>query len=123
MKKDTSFRDLILGLILFVAGLYFIFSNARVSTSWFFYVGRLRMSSGVVIVPLLIGLVMKGMNIESKIADLVIGLGVLLILLAIISSVTITFIHTSLFDFVLMFSMTAVGLGLLIKSLFTRIQK
>ena len=66
---------------------------------------------------------MKGMNIESKIADLVIGLGVLLILLAIISSVTITFIHTSLFDFVLMFSMTAVGLGLLIKSLFTRIQK
>lgn len=118
MKKDTSLRDLVLGLIFFFVGIYIIFQNTYVSANWGFYLGRFHISSGLVIIPLLIGIVWKVIKPESYAPWIVMGLGLLFILLTIIMGVHIRFTTTSLFDYILMFGMTAIGLGFLIKSLF-----
>ena len=57
MKKDTSLRDLVIGVIFFFIGVYMIFQNTQVMASWGFYLGGLHVSSGMVIIPLLIGVI------------------------------------------------------------------
>lgn len=117
MKKDTLLRDLCLGLVFFFGGVYIIFQNTMVSASWGFYIGHFHVSSGMIIIPLLIGIVWKTMNPSSKGAWILIGLGIFCILLTIIMGVRIHFITSSLFDYILMFGLTAVGFGLLLKCL------
>ena len=118
MKKDTSLRDLVIGVIFFFIGVYMIFQNTQVMASWGFYLGGLHVSSGMVIIPLLIGVIWKVIHPQSLYPSIVIGLGILCILMTIIMGVRIHFITTSLFDFILMFGLTSIGLGFLIKSLF-----
>lgn len=117
MKKDTLLRDLGLGLVFFFVGVYIIFQNTEVTASWGFYLGNFHVSSGMIIIPLLIGIVWKVMYPSSKGAWIVIGLGILCILMTIIMGVRIRFITTSLFDYILMFGLTAIGFGLLLKCL------
>ncbi len=71
----------------------------------------------MVILPLLMGIVWKVIDYDSKGAWFLIGLGILFILLTIIMGVRIRFITTSLFDYILMFGLTALGLGFLLRSL------
>lgn len=118
MKNDTSLRDLVLGILFFCSGVYIIFQNTSVTASWGFYLGRYHVSSGLIILPLLIGIIWKVIRPESMTPWIVIGLGLLAILLSIMMGVRIHFTTTSLFDYILMFGLTAVGIGLLIKSLF-----
>lgn len=118
MKSDTLLRDLVLGLVCFFAGVYIIFQNTSVTASWGFYLGHFHVSSGMIILPLLIGIVWKVIDYNSKAAMVLIGLGILCILLTIIMGVRIRFITTSLFDYVLMFGLTAVGFGFLLRALF-----
>jgi len=118
MKKDTLLRDLVLGLICFFGGIYIIFQNTEVSASWGFYIGRFHVSSGMVILPLLIGIIWKILDYNSKGAGILVGLGILFILLTIIMGIRIRFITTSLFDYVLMFGLTAIGFGFLLRALF-----
>lgn len=118
MEKDTSLRDFVLGLLFFLGGIYIIFQKTRVSATWGFYIGEYHISSGMVIIPFLIGIVWKVIDSQSKMAVVLMGLGLLCILLTIMMGTRIYFVTSSLFDFVLMFSLTAIGLGLLMKSLF-----
>lgn len=117
MKKDTLLRDLGLGLVFFFLGVYIIFQNTTVSASWGFYIGHFHVSSGMIIIPLLIGIIWKVMYPSSMGAWVLIGLGILCILITIIMGVRIRFTTTSLFDFILMFGLTAIGFGLILKCL------
>ena len=117
MKKDTMLRDLGLGLIFFFGGIYIIFQNTMVTASWGFYIGHFHVSSGMIIIPLLIGIIWKVIEPSSKGAWLLVGFGILCILITIIMGVRIRFITTSLFDFILMFGLTAIGFGLILKCL------
>lgn len=118
MKEDHSLRDLIVGLLFFCGGVFLIFQNTMVTASWGFYIGNMHVSSGMVIIPFIIGIIWKTMDPKSMGAWLLMGIGLLCILLTIMMGVRIRFITTSLFDYVLMFGLTAVGLGLLLKALF-----
>lgn len=118
MKKDTSLRDLILGTICFAGGVYLIFQNTRVSSFWGFYFGRTYVSSGLLIIPMLLGIIWKVLYPKSFGPWILIGLDILVILLHVIMNVRIWWLSTSLFDFILMFGLTAVGIGLLIRALF-----
>lgn len=117
MKKDTSLRDLVLGVLFFFGGIYIIFQNTQVIASWGFYLGHFHISGGMVVIPLLIGIIWKVIAPDSLYPSIVIGFGLLCILLTIVMGVRIRFITTSLFDYILMFGLTAIGLGFLIKSL------
>ena len=123
MKKQTSLKDLGLGLLFFFGGVYMIFQNTMVTASWGFYIGSFHVSSGMIIIPLLIGVIWKVMYPDSKAASILMDLGIICILLTIIMGVRIRFITSSLFDYVMMFGFTSIGLGLLLKSLLLSYKK
>ncbi|MCD7892834.1 MAG: hypothetical protein LUG60_03945 [Erysipelotrichaceae bacterium] len=117
MRKEHAPRDLLLGIILFCIGVYIIFKNTYVRTFWGFYLGGHRVSSGLIFLPLLIGIVWKVIKPKSFIPYILIVISVIGILLSILMNITIWFTSTSLIDFVLMFGTVSVGLGLIIKAL------
>ena len=92
-----------------------------VHTSWFSWrIGNWDMSSGTVTIPLIIGIVWYFFKPKSVIAKVVVTLGVVFIVLAIIMSIRINFLTTSLFDYILIIGMAAAGSGLLLRTVFKK---
>ncbi len=127
MKKDNPGRDLallILGMVLTVAGLYLFFSQVSVSSS--FFGGRVDfwgiMGSGVptgmIIIPLIIGVVLMVIFPDRIWPKVVSGLAVLIILLAIISSVRLSYNNSNFFNFILPILMIFIGVALGLRILF-----
>lgn len=127
MKKDNPGRDLallILGMVLTVAGLYLFFSQVSVSSS--FFGGRVDfwgiMGSGVptgmIIIPLIIGVVLMVIFPDRIWPKVVSGLAVLIILLAIISSVRLSYNNSNFFNFILPILMIFIGAALCLRILF-----
>ena len=127
MKKDNPGRDLallILGMVLTVAGLYLFFSQVSVSSS--FFGGRVDfwgiMGSGVptgmIIIPLIIGVVLMVIFPDRIWPKVVSGLAVLIILLAIISSVRLSYNNSNFFNFILPILMIFIGASLCLRILF-----
>lgn len=78
------------------------------------------LSSGLVTVPLIIGIIWQFYNPKSIIPKIIMTLGTVFIIATIIMSIRINFVTTSMFDYILMFGMMAAGSGLLIKTLFKK---
>ena len=115
MPRKSSMH-FIFGLLLLGGGLFLIGQTVSVSTTWgWVRIGGWNPPTGLVVVPLLIGIGMLFYNHNSKAWKLVTAFGVLFILLAVILSIRIVIHRTSLFDFVLMFGCTAGGVGLLLR--------
>ena len=126
LKKDEGNPELelLIGIILVAAGLFMLSKRVIVHTGWYMWrIGSFSLSSGTVIIPLLIGIIWYFYNPKSYIAKAIIGLSILFIVLSIIMSVSINFTATSMFDYVLILGMAAAGCGLLLKSHFGRKNK
>ncbi len=78
----------------------------------------MRISSGVVTIPLIIGLIWYFINPKSVMAKIIIGLGTLFIIVSIIMSVSITWVSSTLFEYILIFVLIAAGLGLILRTVF-----
>lgn len=112
-----------IGLLLLGGGLFWIFQSVRVTTSWgsyFYHIGSWGVPNGVIVIPLLIGIVMLFMMRRKIFGWIVVSIGILAILISIMSSVSLRFLSRSLFEYILMFGFVAVGAGLVLKSLFTK---
>ena len=123
LKKDEGNPELelLIGIVLVAAGLFMLSKRVMVNTGWYMWrIGGFNLSSGTVIIPLLIGIIWYFYNPKSYIAKAIIGLSVVFIVLSIIMSVSIHFTATSMFDYVLILGMAAAGVGLLLKSHFGR---
>ena len=111
----------ITGLLLLGGGVFWLLNTFQVHTSFGegYYLGSARINSGVILLPLLIGVALAFFLPGKKrfIGYGVMALGLICIVLALISSVSISIRHTSLFAFVLMLAMIFAGAGLLMKSL------
>lgn len=127
MKKDNPGRELmllILGMVLVVAGLYLFFSQVTVSSS--FFGGRVDfwgalgngVPSGTIIIPLIIGVMLMVIFPDRIWPKVVSGLAVLIILLAIISSVRLSYSNNSFFNFILPILMIFIGAALCLRILF-----
>lgn len=116
-KKDTSIVDFIIGLILIAIGLYNIFKNTSIGVLWMSKLFGLNLPSGVVTIPILIGIVLIFMKPRMALGWIIIAIGVVILLVQIIMSVKITFNTTSLWNYFLMFGGTFGGLGLLGRAL------
>lgn len=107
------------GLVMLITGL-FIFSQKVVVYSSFmggFTMGGMRMTSGLIVVPLIAGIVwmfVSGASFPSKIMT---GVGVLLILAGVIASTSIHLTSMSLYDWILLLVLIFGGAGLLAKVL------
>ena len=78
------------------------------------------MSSGTVVIPLIIGVIWYFINNKSIAAKTIIVLGILFIVVAIIMSVRIHFVQTSLFDYILILLVSAAGSGLMLRAVFKK---
>ena len=110
-----------LGVILLGAGLFMLSKRVMVHNSWHIWrIGTFDLSSGTVIIPLIIGIIWYFANPKSIVSKVIITLGVIFIVATIIMSVRISFMTTSMFDYVLIIGMAAAGSGLLLKTVFKK---
>lgn len=107
-----------IGLVLLAVGLFMLSRRVIVSSgfaTWRIW-GDFGLSSGTVVIPFIIGIIWYFYNPKSIASKIVMALGAILIVVTIIMSVRISFVTTSLFDYVLILVMVAAGVGLLLKT-------
>lgn len=123
-KKQSEGNELLqffIGVILLGAGLFMLSKRVMVHSSWYVWrIGGFDLSSGTITIPLIIGIIWYFFNSKSIVPKIIITLSVIFIVLSIIMSVRINFVTTSMFDYVLIFGMSAAGSGLLLKTLFKK---
>ena len=123
-KKQSGENDLLMffiGIVLLAAGLFMLSKRVVVRSNWFGWRwGNFDVSSGTVTIPLIIGIIWYFFKPTSIIAKTIITLGVIFIVLAIIMSLRINFLTTSLFDYILIIGMAAAGSGLLLRTVFKK---
>lgn len=122
--NESQGNDMLLffvGIVLLAAGLFMLSKRTMVHSSWYGWrIGRFDLSSGTVVIPLLIGIIWYFFNSKSIFPKIIITLGLIFIVLTIIMSVRINFMATSLYDYILFLGMAAAGAGLLLRTVFKR---
>lgn len=123
-KKSSDGNELLqffIGVILLGVGLFMLSQRVMVHGSWYSWrIGGFNLSSGTITIPLIIGIIWYFFNHKSIVPRIIITLGILMIVVTIIMSVRINFVTTSMFDYILIFGMSAAGVGLLLKTLFKK---
>ena len=106
------------GILLLAAGLFMLAMKVRVYSGWFagFTIGAFRIASGVVTIPLIIGIILYTINPGKFFPKLICILGTIFIIVSIIMSTTFQWVSTTLFEYLLIFILSAVGTGLILKT-------
>lgn len=118
-KKDEGnpLMELVIGIALLAAGLFMFSKRVIVNTGWYTWrIGSFSLSSGTVVIPLIIGIIWYFYNPKSIISKIIIGLGAIFIVLSVIMSVSINLVATSMYDYILILGMIGAGLGLLLRN-------
>lgn len=123
-KKDSGENELLeffVGVILLGVGLFMLSKRVMVHSSWYIWrIGGFDLSSGLVTVPLIIGIIWQFCRPKSVIPKIIITLGAIFIVATIIMSIRINFVTTSMFDYLIIIGMAAAGSGLLLKTVFKK---
>lgn len=123
-KHDSGGNELLeffIGVILLGTGLFMLSKRVIVHSSWYVWrIGGFDLSSGTIVIPLIIGIIWYFCNSKSVVPKIIITLSVIFIVVSIIMSVRINFVTTSMFDYILILGMAAAGSGLLLKTLFKK---
>jgi hypothetical protein len=119
-KKASDFIEFYMGILLIIAGLFFLLSKAVVHSGFYGWsvAGGINVSTGLVVIPLMIGIIWLVNNPKSILAKLITIAGSIFIVGSIIINIRITFTTTSMFDYLIMMLLIAGGIGLLLKSIF-----
>ncbi len=122
-RKATDSIEFYIGLILLALGLFFILNKTVVSSGFGFYswrIGSFSISSGLIVIPLIAGIIWLFYNPKSILAKILSILGGIFIIASIIMNIDIRFTTTSMFDYIIMLILMAAGAGLLLKSFFKK---
>lgn len=118
-KKASDYIEFYMGIVLIVSGIFFLLSKAVVHSGFGAWsIAGMNISSGLVIIPLMIGIIWLVNNPKSILARLITIAGSIFIIASIIINIRITFTTTSMFDYVIMMLLIAGGIGLVLKSIF-----
>lgn len=127
MSKNNSSPSILaffVGLILLAAGLYMISNKVMITSSFgFLSIGAFSIPFGLTTIPLIIGIVWMFVQPDKIAPKIVIVLGAVFIVSAIIMGVRFYFVGTTLYEYILMFGLTAAGSGLLLRTLFASNEK
>ena len=119
MRKQLI--QLIGGLAMLAAGGYWFLSGVSVTTSYFgLMMGSVHINGGLIIVPFLVGIIWLFIDHKSLGAKLVTGLGLLIIIAAIISSTRFVLRNMNLFEYLLILILIIGGAVLILKTLLGR---
>lgn len=122
-EEENPLLEMIIGIVLLSSGLFMLSRRVIVHTGWYTWrIGTFSLSSGTIVIPLIIGIIWYFYNPKSILSKIIMGLGAIFIVLSVIMSVSINFMATSMFDYILIIGMIAAGCGLLLKY-FTRKKK
>ncbi len=121
-KKSNPLLEFVVGFILLGAGIYWVLNSFVVTFSW----GSLwsgfgisaGLATGLMQIPLFVGIGLAFFMEKKVVPGIVIGMGLLIILVTLLTSVRFRPMSASLWQYVVMFGMIAAGAGLLAKSLF-----
>lgn len=120
-KSSHPVMELLIGLVLIGGGVFWVLNSFVVTFSWgSMWTGfgiHLGLATGLMLVPLLIGIGLLFFLEHRWIAWVVISIGLLAILVTLLTSVRFRPLSASLWQYVLMFGMIAAGVGLTLKAL------
>lgn len=114
-KKDLI--NFLVGIAMLGSGLFFFSQKVVVHSSFWgsFGLGGIRVTSGLLVVPLIAGIIWMFAS-DNKIGPgILIAVGVLLIIAGVIASTTISLTTITLYEWVLMLVLIFGGIGLLVK--------
>ena len=110
------------GLLLFGAGMVMIFQNLIVESSWgygsIFHFGGFGVPNGTLMIPLLIGIALLFLCERKLWGWLMIGIGIVIILAAVIMSVSVHWRTSNGWMFFIMFALTMSGGAMMLRELF-----
>lgn len=107
-----------LGIIIAAIGIFMVLKNTEVSSfSGFIYFDH-RIPFGVVILPLLIGIVVLIATDKHILGWLLVIIGLAIILIGILMSINMYFKPVSAYELIIMFGLIAVGAGMILKGLY-----
>ncbi|MBR1823696.1 MAG: hypothetical protein IJ779_05630 [Ruminococcus sp.] len=121
----TRLAKFFIGLVMLAVGLFMIFQNITVSSSWgrggyFYHIGNFGISNGMIMLPIIIGIGMLFFMRKRIFGWIVLAIGVAFVLFTVLATTHITWRTTSAYVFVIMFGMTAAGAGLVLRELFRK---
>lgn len=118
--SQNEMLEFVVGIILLAIGLFMLSMHVRVYSGWFagFTIGSIKVASGAVTIPLIIGVIWYVARPKSKLAKWLCLLGSLIIVVSIIMSIQINWVSSTLFEYLLIFGLCAVGIGLILKTIF-----
>ena len=123
-NSGNELLEFFIGVMLLGLGLYMLFKKTIVHSGWHTWsIFGTDLSTGLMILPFIIGVIWYFYNSKSIFPKILIALGVAIIVVTIIMSVRITLSTMSLWDYVLIIGMSAAGVGLLLKTLFKKRQE
>ena len=118
-SQGNELLEFFIGIILLGVGLFLLSKRVMVHSNWYVWrIGGFNLSSGLVTVPLIIGIIWQFCRPKSIIPKIIITLGAIFIVATIIMSIRINFVTTSMVDYLIIIGMAAAGSGLLLKTLF-----
>jgi hypothetical protein len=110
-----------IGVLMFVLGLYLILKNIYVYNSFslsmpFYRWGGFSVTSGIILIPFMIGLGMVFYNYKNWIGWLLFVGSLVLLIAGVITSTQFTLAHMTAFDLIIILVLLVGGLGLLLRS-------
>lgn len=121
-KAKNELLQFLAGLAMLVSGLFIFSQKVTVSSGFFGFgwrMGGFYMSNGLIIVPLIIGIVWMFATEGSFPSKVFTAAGVLLIIVAIIMTTNITLTRMTLYEWVLLLVLIFGGAGMLARLLLT----
>jgi hypothetical protein len=110
-----------LGIAMFVAGMYLLLKSIYVHHSFglgspFYNLGGFSITSGMLLIPFVIGVGMLFFNYKSIVGWLLTAGALIALIVGVISSITFTLAGMSAFDILMILVLVAGGLGLFLSS-------
>ena len=119
-EADHELLEFFLGFIMLGGGIYWAMNMFEVSWAFAWSIGSWNMTAGVMLVPLLVGIFLLFLLDKKWIGGAISALGVAIIIIAMINSVSFHARSASMWVYVLMFGMIFAGAGLVAKVLFQK---
>lgn len=114
-----------IGLLMLGGGLFMIFQNIEVTSSWgygghFFSIGSFHLSNGLIMLPIIIGIGMLFLMERKIFGWIVLSIGIVIVLLSVMMTTHLHWNRSNAFTFIIMFGLTAAGGALVLKELFRK---
>jgi F0F1-type ATP synthase assembly protein I len=122
-SAHNELLEFFIGFLLLGGGIYWVLNSFEVSSGFgygYYSFFGMRITGGVMLIPLLVGIGLLFFCDKKVIGGFVSALGLLVILISLLSSLTFHARYNTLYVYVLMFGMIAAGAGLIIRSLFKK---